>query len=64
MSISSPCIKLCRLDPRSGLCEGCLRTSQEIAHWFTATDEEKQAILAAVALRSAQRGQPAGGSAT
>jgi len=31
MPISTPCIRVCILDPDTGLCEGCGRTSEEIA---------------------------------
>lgn len=29
----SPCISICRIDERTGWCEGCLRTLDEIAAW-------------------------------
>jgi uncharacterized protein len=51
--IASPCINLCRMDPRSGYCEGCFRTLAEIAAWGAATDIEKRAILDRVAERAA-----------
>ena len=27
--IVSPCISVCKMDPDTGFCEGCARTSQE-----------------------------------
>ena len=33
MIAKSPCINVCKLDPNSNLCEGCLRTSEEISNW-------------------------------
>lgn len=51
MAIASPCINVCRMDPVTGLCEGCQRTLEEIAVWGGASDECKQAILAHVARR-------------
>ena len=30
-SVPSPCINVCKMNERSGLCEGCLRTLDEIA---------------------------------
>jgi len=39
------------MDAKSGLCEGCLRTLDEIAGWATATDDAKHLILAAIAQR-------------
>ena len=53
MSVASPCIDVCRMDAQSGLCEGCLRTIDEIAGWAAAPDEQKLFILAAVAQRRA-----------
>jgi hydroxymethylglutaryl-CoA lyase len=53
MSVPSPCIDVCRMDAQSGLCEGCLRTVDEIAGWSTATDAQKTHILAAIAQRRA-----------
>ena len=58
-SIPSPCISICRMDPVAGLCEGCLRTIDEIAHWSTMDDAQKRAVLAAIAHRrsTAQAGE-------
>jgi predicted Fe-S protein YdhL (DUF1289 family) len=38
--ILSPCIGVCRLDAH-GLCEGCHRTADEIAHWISYSDEQR-----------------------
>ena len=51
MSVQSPCIDVCRMDAKSGLCEGCLRTVDEIAGWAAATDDARHLILAAIAQR-------------
>jgi predicted Fe-S protein YdhL (DUF1289 family) len=51
--IASPCINVCRMDPRSGYCEGCFRTLAEIAAWGGAPDAEKRATLDRVAERAA-----------
>ncbi|RZI44561.1 DUF1289 domain-containing protein [Herbaspirillum sp. HC18] len=40
----SPCINVCRMDPKTGLCEGCFRTIEEIAQWGTATEERKREV--------------------
>jgi predicted Fe-S protein YdhL (DUF1289 family) len=34
------------MDERSGWCEGCLRTLDEIAFWSVLDDDDKQAVLA------------------
>jgi predicted Fe-S protein YdhL (DUF1289 family) len=41
----SPCTGICRIAAASGLCEGCLRTLQEIADWPTLSVREKDALL-------------------
>lgn len=43
---SSPCIRVCTLDPETGLCEGCGRTRDEIGKWFRLTEEERLRIMA------------------
>lgn len=42
--VPSPCINVCRMDRRSGWCEGCLRTIDEIAAWGALPDEAKRAV--------------------
>jgi hypothetical protein len=34
------------MNPRTGLCEGCARTLDEIARWSSLGDEARRAILA------------------
>lgn len=48
----SPCINVCQIDSASGLCRGCWRTLDEIAHWSVLDEEEKQAIWRALPARS------------
>jgi predicted Fe-S protein YdhL (DUF1289 family) len=43
---STPCIRVCTLDPETGLCEGCGRTREEIGNWFRMTEEERRRIMA------------------
>ncbi|HTQ75034.1 MAG TPA: DUF1289 domain-containing protein [Burkholderiales bacterium] len=43
---ASPCINVCRMNPGTGLCEGCLRTLDEIASWSAMSAQEKRAVLA------------------
>lgn len=42
---SSPCVKICVIDPASKLCEGCGRTLQEIAQWARLSEAERQAVM-------------------
>ena len=44
-SIETPCIKICTLDPKSGLCLGCGRTTDEIAGWTRFSDTERTRIM-------------------
>jgi predicted Fe-S protein YdhL (DUF1289 family) len=44
-AIASPCNKVCTLDPVSGFCLGCGRTSDEIASWSGLSDEKRETIM-------------------
>ena len=52
--VASPCTGICRMNPDTGLCQGCLRTLDEIAAWSAMTAEEKRAALARLPGRGAQ----------
>lgn len=43
--IASPCVDLCRLDGRTGICTGCLRTAEEIRRWRKMTDHQRRRIM-------------------
>ncbi len=49
--IQSPCIKICTLDARSGLCLGCGRTIGEIASWTSLSDAERARVTGELADR-------------
>ncbi|WP_243450625.1 DUF1289 domain-containing protein [Sandarakinorhabdus glacialis] len=55
MTLLSPCTNVCRIDPKSGLCEGCRRTVDEITRWPLASEDERAAILAELPSRPASR---------
>jgi len=59
MSIATPCIAVCIMDPRSGLCFGCGRTLPEIARWHRIDNAERLAIMATLPARKAGAGLPA-----
>ncbi|WP_109482836.1 DUF1289 domain-containing protein [Paraburkholderia sp. C35] len=42
--VPSPCINICRMNPSTALCEGCLRTIDEIAMWSSFDDAAKRAV--------------------
>jgi uncharacterized protein len=50
-AVPSPCINICRMDPKTGWCEGCFRTLDEIAQWSTATEEAKRTVWAEIRRR-------------
>lgn len=56
VAIPSPCIGVCRLEPDTRLCAGCLRTAQEIVHWPGATNAERLAIVDRLRERRRARG--------
>lgn len=49
--VPSPCCQVCRLEPASGGCAGCLRTLDEIAAWPRLDDAAKRAVWAALPAR-------------
>ena len=53
--VASPCINVCRMDAASGLCEGCLRTLDEIAAWGTMDDDDKRAVWQRLEQRRAEQ---------
>ncbi|AWN46885.1 DUF1289 domain-containing protein [Methylobacterium terrae] len=53
MPASTPCIRLCVLDPVTGLCEGCGRTGTEIAAWGGLPEAERLRIMATLPARLA-----------
>lgn len=54
LPVKSPCIEVCSLND-SDVCIGCYRTANEIIEWFSANDQRKREILAAVSERRNQR---------
>ncbi len=43
-TVASPCTSVCRMNARSGWCEGCFRTLDEIAAWSGLDDEDKRRV--------------------
>jgi predicted Fe-S protein YdhL (DUF1289 family) len=52
--LPSPCISVCRMEIATGLCQGCLRTLEEITAWSKLDDEGKRAIWAQIEQRAAR----------
>ena len=45
MTIESPCVRVCTLDPTGLLCLGCFRTLEEIGAWAQLADGERQNVV-------------------
>lgn len=58
--IESPCVKICTLDARSGLCLGCGRTIEEIARWSTMSTAERARVVGELPARLAGVAQASG----
>lgn len=52
--VPSPCISLCQMDKQTGLCQGCMRTIEEIIAWSKSGDEYKRAVWAEIRRREAE----------
>lgn len=51
VEVPSPCISVCEMDARTGLCKGCARTLEEIATWSVLDSDEKRAVLTLIEAR-------------
>jgi hypothetical protein len=51
--VPSPCVSICEVSPRHGLCVGCFRTLDEIAAWSVLDPTTKRAIVDALPARRA-----------
>ena len=50
--MKTPCVKVCQMDPRLGLCLGCKRTLDEIARWGMMSDAERERVFAELPRRA------------
>ena len=50
--VISPCVGVCSIDPQSGLCIGCLRSSSEIAIWPQINNKRALQIMKEIKGRS------------
>jgi len=51
--IATPCIKICVIEPATGLCRGCGRTLDEIARWGSMSEAERNKVMAGLGTRLA-----------
>lgn len=52
--VPSPCMSVCQMDEALGLCQGCLRTLDEIRAWGNANAAFKRQVWVAIETRVAQ----------
>ena len=53
--IETPCVNVCTLDARAGLCLGCGRTIEEIARWSAMSPTERRRVMLELPRRLAMR---------
>ena len=54
--IDTPCVKICTLDARAGLCLGCGRTVDEITRWSSLNASERARVMTELPARLATHG--------
>ena len=54
MTVKSPCVDVCELDPATGWCLGCMRTIEEIAGWSSMHDDQRRRVVADRSRREAE----------
>lgn len=54
IGLRSPCVAVCRIDVETGFCEGCYRTTGEIASWGSLSDDGKREVWRELRLRRAR----------
>lgn len=52
--VPSPCLSVCQMDEDTALCQGCLRTLDEIRLWGSADCRQRRAIWLNIEARLAQ----------
>jgi predicted Fe-S protein YdhL (DUF1289 family) len=62
-AIASPCIGVCAIEPKSGWCEGCLRSLDEIAAWGALDERARREIWKRLPARRATRAAQQNGAA-
>lgn len=51
MMVENICKGICKIHEQYKVCYGCYRTRLEIAKWLSATDFEKQTIIASTEMK-------------
>ena len=45
LGTGTPCVRSCKLNPYTQVCEGCYRTLEEIASWLSYPEERRAEII-------------------
>lgn len=53
--IETPCRKVCKINKKNELCEGCFRTIEEIARWATYSSHQRRQIMLLLPSREPNR---------
>ena len=53
-NVPSPCNSVCKVDASIGLCEGCLRTLDEIAGWSQLNEAGRRSIWMRIGERATE----------
>ena len=53
--VASPCQSVCRMEPDTGWCQGCLRTLDEITAWSRMGDAGKRDVWREIVQRLATK---------
>jgi len=53
-AVPSPCMSVCQMDEETALCQGCLRTIDEIRLWGNADDAVKRSVWSDIEARVAR----------
>lgn len=59
----SPCVKICVVNPETGLCIGCRRSIDEISRWAAMSADERRTVIAALPDRQVGPSGRRGGAA-
>ena len=51
--LETPCVNICTLEARTGLCLGCGRTIDEIARWSSMSAAERTRVMTELPARRA-----------
>ncbi len=54
-SVPSPCVSVCVVHPTEGLCEGCLRSLDEIGAWGQMHSVQQREVWQNIQVRCAKR---------